>query len=103
PDDPQRLAVLAEAILRNAAGLARPGGRVVFSVCSVLRGECEDLAARVLDVLEPVPFDAPELSAALSATGVGHGATAFRLLPRRHGTDGFFVGSFVRRSLDGRG
>jgi 16S rRNA (cytosine967-C5)-methyltransferase len=109
PEYPTSLADLSEAILRNAAGLARPGGRVVFSVCSVLKEECEAVVARVSDVLEEAPFDAPELSRAALQSALagedddGDANAAFRLLPRRHGTDGFFVQSLQRRALDARG
>jgi 16S rRNA (cytosine967-C5)-methyltransferase len=91
PDDPPRLAALSEKILRRAAGLVRPGGRVVFAVCSVLRTECETVVDRVRDVLSPTPFDAPELEPL-----VPRGETVLRLSPARHGTDGFFVQSLVR-------
>ena len=91
-EDPQRLAVLAESILRSAASRAKPGARVLFAVCSVLRAECEDLTARVTDLLEPAPFDAPELPTELWA-----GKTSLRLLPGLHGTDGYFMASFRRR------
>ncbi|HEY6355574.1 MAG TPA: RsmB/NOP family class I SAM-dependent RNA methyltransferase, partial [Burkholderiaceae bacterium] len=50
--DPKRLAALAESILRPASSRAKPGGRVVFAVCSVLTEECEAVVARVRDVLE---------------------------------------------------
>lgn len=92
PADPERLGKLATAILRGAAGRARPGGRVVFAVCSVLTEEAEAVVAAVSDVLEPAPFDAPDLGSA-----VGAERTSFRLLPRAHGTDGYFVASFLRR------
>ncbi len=92
PEDPARLGALAEQILRSAASRARAGGRVVFAVCSVLPQECEDVVARVADVLEPTPFDAPELPSELFA-----GSTCLRLLPGAHGTDGYFVASFLRR------
>jgi 16S rRNA (cytosine967-C5)-methyltransferase len=92
PADPGRLGELATAILRGAATRARPGGRVVFAVCSVLSEEAEAVVRAVRDVLEPAPFDAPELA----ALG-GSDSTALRLLPRAHGTDGYFVASFVRR------
>jgi len=92
PEDPPRLAVLSEAILRRAGSLARPGGRVVFAVCSVLRDECEAVVERVGELLEPAPFDAPEL-----ASLIAPGATELRLSPERHGTDGFYMKSFVRR------
>lgn len=92
PTDPARLGALSETILRSAAALAKPGGTVLFAVCSVLREECEDVAGRVSDVLEPSPLDAPELDPELVA-----GKTSLRLLPGAHGTDGYFLASFRRR------
>jgi 16S rRNA (cytosine967-C5)-methyltransferase len=92
PEDPARLAALAESILRSVASRAKPGGTVLFAVCSVLEQECEAVAARVTDVLEPTPFDAPELPAELVA-----GKTSLRLLPGVHGTDGYFMATFRRR------
>jgi 16S rRNA (cytosine967-C5)-methyltransferase len=92
PEDPARLAELAEKILRSAARCARPGGRVVFAVCSVLPEECEGLADRVQDVLSPTPFDSEE------ATAIAGAAACFlRLLPLAHGTEGYYVASFSRR------
>jgi 16S rRNA (cytosine967-C5)-methyltransferase len=93
PDDPTRLGVLASEILLGAGSRARPGGRVIFAVCSVLPEECEAVVARVRSLLEPAPFDAPELAGIVAPD-----MTSFRLLPRRHGTDGYFVASFVRRA-----
>lgn len=87
-EDPARLGALAEAILRRAASLARPGGRVVFAVCSVLPEEGEAVVARVSSDLVPIPFDTGALAF------LDRGARCFRLLPRRHGTDGYFVASF---------
>jgi 16S rRNA (cytosine967-C5)-methyltransferase len=92
PSDPARLGELAATILRAAAGRARTGGRVVFAVCSVLPEEAEAVASRVSDVLEPAPFDAPEIDALATRS-----ACAFRLLPVEHGTDGYFIASFVKR------
>jgi 16S rRNA (cytosine967-C5)-methyltransferase len=91
-EDPRRLADQAVTLLTNAASRARPGGRVLFVVCSVLRIECEDVAERVRAVLEPAPFDAPE-----ARQIVGPEQWECRLLPTIHGTDGYYVASFVRR------
>lgn len=88
PEDGARLAELGETILRAAATRVRPGGRVVYAVCSLLAEEGEQLAARVGDILEPVAFDAPEL-AELTTQG-----TQLLLTPVKHGTDGYFVASF---------
>jgi 16S rRNA (cytosine967-C5)-methyltransferase len=92
PTDPDRLGALSESILRSAASRGRPGATVVFAVCSVLPQECEAVTARVLDVLEPATFDAPELPSELVA-----GKSELRLLPGRHGTDGYFMACFRRR------
>jgi 16S rRNA (cytosine967-C5)-methyltransferase len=92
PDDPRRLADQATQLLRNAARLARPDGRVLFVVCSVLRIECEDVVDSVADILEPLPFDAPE-----AVRVAGAGAWQYRLLPTVHGTDGYYVASLRRR------
>ena len=90
--DPARLGELATTLLRAAASRARPGGRVVFAVCSVLPEEAEAVANAVSDVLTPAPFDASETEAIAT-----NSKTAFRLLPVEHGTDGYFVASFLKR------
>jgi len=94
PEDPARLSALAESIVRSAATRVRRGGRLVFAVCSVLEAECEALVARVLDVLEPVPFDCPELS---TLWPNGEAPTAFRIGPTQFATDGYFAASFSKR------
>lgn len=90
PDDPARMGELQASILRNAARLSSPGGRVVYAVCSVFREEAEDVLARVDDLLEQVTFDPTDLD-------VVRGATSVRLLPLAHGTDGYFVAALRRR------
>ena len=92
PDDPARLGELAVGILRGAASRARPGGRVVFAVCSVLPEEAEAVVERVTDLLEPAAFDAVDVEGLATKS-----PSSFRLLPLEHGTDGYFVASFVRR------
>ena len=93
PEDPARLSALAESIVRSAATRVRSGGRLVFAVCSVLEAECEALVRRVRDVLEPAPFDCPELTGLWS----GDAPSAFRIGPTKFGTDGYFAASFVKR------
>jgi 16S rRNA (cytosine967-C5)-methyltransferase len=90
------LTALQRAITQRAAVHLRPGGRLVFAVCSVLREEAEDVVQSLLGTspdLEPAPFDAPSVRAALSAPDLA----SLRLLPHIHGTDGYFLASFVRR------
>ena len=86
------LAELQRSILSRTASLVRPGGRLVYAVCSVLREEAEDVVTIAAAAgLTPTPFDAPVV-----ASVAGTGSTSFRLLPNVHGTDGYFVASFVK-------
>lgn len=89
--DARVLATLQRAILERVAGLVRPGGRLVYAVCSVLREEAEDVVAGVEALgLRPAPFDDPNV------VKVFADATSFRVLPHEHGTDGYYAASFVK-------
>ena len=82
------------AIASRAAEHVRPGGSLVYVVCSVLREEAEDVVSALLAArpeLEPAPFETP------AVTAVAGEAASLRLLPQVHGTDGYFVARFVRR------
>jgi 16S rRNA (cytosine967-C5)-methyltransferase len=94
PADRVALARAQAAIASRAARHVRPGGSLVYVVCSVLREEAEDVLAAVVAAnpqLEPTPFDAPEVRAVFGE------ATSFRLLPHVHDTDGYFVARLRRR------
>jgi 16S rRNA (cytosine967-C5)-methyltransferase len=99
---PADLASMTQRQLAIASGAAlhvRPGGVLLYVVCSVLREEAEDVAAALVHArpeLVPAPFDTAELRAIFGE------ATSFRLLPQVHGTDGYFVAKFVRRLAEGQ-
>lgn len=92
PDDPARMGVLQEAIVRSVATRLLPGGRLLYAVCSVFPEEGAAVVERLRDLLEPVPFDTPALDELIPA-----GAAELRLLPHAHGTDGYFLASLRRR------
>lgn len=86
------LADLQRAILARVAKAVRPGGRVVYAVCSVLHEEAEAIADEAEKLgLSPAAFDS-EIAARIA----GSAGTSFRLLPHEHGTDGYFAASFVK-------
>ena len=100
PEDAPRMGELAAQILRQAALKARPGGRGVYAVCSVFKAECENVLKSVSDVLESTPFDAPELQQIVAKEPKNESAarcTSLRLLPSKHGTDGYFLASLRRK------
>jgi len=93
PADPERMAKLGAALLRNAARHVRPGGHVTYVVCSVLREESEAVVTGVADILRPEAFEA---ICARDLPGAASGM--LRLSPSEHGTDGYFVANLRRVS-----
>jgi 16S rRNA (cytosine967-C5)-methyltransferase len=84
---------LQRRLLATAATLVRPGGVVVYSTCSILAEEDEQLVAGAPADLVPDPL--PEAFAALLVEP--HIA---RTWPHRHATDGFFIARFRRAGGD---
>jgi len=89
---PERIvetAALQNRILAAGASAVRPGGVLVYSVCTISRAEGETVAERFLarhGDFTPDPFE-----------GCHPGASHLQLLPHLDGTDGFFVARFRRR------
>ncbi len=94
--DPAPLAGLPavqRAILDNACAYVRPGGVLLYSTCTLLERENEDVVRAFLrDHREfaPEPFALP---GPVGRADQGH----VTLWPHRHGTDGFFIAKLRRR------
>ena len=98
PEDLFDLIERQRQILRSAARLVRPGGRLVYVTCSLLREE-NDAQADAFLAEEPDFALVPAARAWEAAIG-GPSPAGDRYLfltPARHGTDGFFVAMFERR------
>lgn len=80
-----RLAALQARLLDVAAGLVKPGGRLVFVTCSLLDDEGRGQADAFLARHPGWRAEAPQVPA-----GRPHG-TGIRLTPLHDGTDGFFI------------
>lgn len=92
----QELGKIQRGVLLRAASLVRPGGRVVYATCSVLREEGEDVVEWFLQnapEFRSAPFAGPRMAGLARESA---DPTMLRLLPDVHGTDGYFVASFVR-------
>ena len=117
PQTVQELATLQSAILKSAARLLKPGGRLIYATCSLLPQENEAVAETfsaenpgfepvdVGDVLTQLKvLSVPEPQADGSAAG--HSLCAggenrqkyLRLWPHRHQTDGFFAAIWQKLS-----
>ncbi len=73
PDDPARMASVQLAILRTAARLLRPGGVLVYAVCSPTHEEGAGVVERVaaeLPALRPIPGPWPLSTVAPDPDGI---------------------------------
>lgn len=93
PADIEDLSGRQNQLLLNASHAVKPGGRLVYSTCSVEADENEDVAQTFLENSEGFTSAELPLDASL-VTGSG-GA---RTWPHRDGTDGFFIRAFKRKS-----
>ncbi|HKV44226.1 MAG TPA: 16S rRNA (cytosine(967)-C(5))-methyltransferase RsmB [bacterium] len=91
------LALRQRAILEGASAAVRPGGLLVYAVCTLEPEEGPDVAGAFLSAhpeFAPAPIGGWAAAGAVPASG-GEGTAEF--YPHRHGTDGFFVAAFRRR------
>jgi 16S rRNA (cytosine967-C5)-methyltransferase len=98
PGDIETLAALQSRLLDRAAAMVKPGGRLVFSTCSLEAEEGERQARAFLErhaawSLDPVRSD--EISFLADAvTREGHVRTLPSMLADKGGIDGFFIARF---------
>ena len=97
PETVAAQAELQQRILSSAARLLKPGGRLVYATCSLLRQENEAVA-EAFEAAHP-EFEALPAQSVLADVRVSAPQTLcagpdgrwLRLWPHRHGTDGFFA------------
>lgn len=97
PADIEQLAERQRSILAGAASLLSPGGRLVYSTCTISQRENEEVVGGFLathaefrrDSLAALP---PHIAALCDEEG------ALRTYPHRHGLDGFFAVRLLRRA-----
>lgn len=94
PDELFALPVIQRAILDNAARYVKPGGALVYSTCTILPEENQEVTDGFLaehpDFVR-TPFALPD--------PVGETEGQVTLWPHRHDTDGFYICRMERRLL----
>lgn len=90
--DVERLSQLQLSIAGNASRLLRPGGTLLFAVCSVLTQEGEQVVEALCRdfPLDPCRFEDDAVRAVADGSSL-------RLLPHVHGTDGYFLAALRAR------
>lgn len=88
-----KAAVLQEALLQRALRLVRPGGRVVYAVCSFAAAEGPDVVRKVLAANPGFGLE----STGIKAPFVQPDQTLM-IFPWRHDLDGFYIARIVRKA-----
>ncbi|MFL5255721.1 MAG: RsmB/NOP family class I SAM-dependent RNA methyltransferase [Rhodopila sp.] len=99
PRDVQTMTATQDALLASAEVMLRPGGRLIYAVCSLQPEEARPRIAAALarGVLRHDPFKAEELSGLPEAlTADGFLRTHPGLWPDRGSMDGFFAARLIR-------
>jgi 16S rRNA (cytosine967-C5)-methyltransferase len=97
PGDLPALAEKQKSILRQALAALAPGGRLVYSTCSLEPEENEQVIASAVAatpgarVVSSEPALVPHLRAGADSHAMFDANGFFRTLPSVHGTDGFFA------------
>jgi 16S rRNA (cytosine967-C5)-methyltransferase len=87
-----------KSILHSSVPLVKPGGRIVYATCTLLRQENEDVVEEFMKIypefqlIEPVELS-PKWNNGLVPPG-----SFFKLFPHIHGTDGFFCAVFEKKT-----
>ncbi len=96
PEDLDSLAILQREILSVVQSYVKPGGKLVFSTCTINKKENEE---NVQWFLNQFPFDSVDLTGKLgdqlTADTMKQGY--IQLLPGIHPCDGFFLSAFIKR------
>jgi 16S rRNA (cytosine967-C5)-methyltransferase len=95
PGDPARMAALQSQMLTNAAALVRPGGAIVYSVCSPAPEEGQDVVRAFLDTHAAFHFDSQPSNRDVFK-GLLDTQGMLRTRPDLGGLDGFFAARLVR-------
>ncbi len=93
PEELEQLPAIQRKILANCSRYVRSGGVLVYSTCTLLRRENEEIVTEFLRThgnFEQVPCSLPVCGSCDSGM--------VTLFPHRHATDGFFVAKF--RKID---
>ena len=95
----EEMAAKQQAILFGAARLLKPGGRLVYATCSLLREENEAIAQAFAEA--ETGWKVLPATQALAPLKLAHpeqlcSGDYLRLWPHRHGSDGFFAAVWER-------
>jgi 16S rRNA (cytosine967-C5)-methyltransferase len=90
-NDLKELLEVQAEILRTAQNLVKPGGRLIYSTCSILKEEDEDQIEKFLKEFNDFELQKVELK--------NYSGDFLRLTPFRNNTDGFFAAAMRKKAV----
>jgi len=88
PSDISKLSVRQKSLLSNLVKYLKPGGVMVYSVCTVTPEECGNVVDEILSDQNSLVAETPAL---LNLPASMRDGRFIRTWPHLHGTDGFFI------------
>ncbi|MDG2242147.1 MAG: RsmB/NOP family class I SAM-dependent RNA methyltransferase [Rhodospirillaceae bacterium] len=99
PKDLSRHIETQDAVLTQGGRMTKPGGRLIYVTCSLLRQENEDRVEHFLERHEHFrALSAADIWKSVVGTRYPGRGKYLRLSPRRHQTDGFFIAVLQRKT-----
>ncbi|MCL4235013.1 MAG: methyltransferase domain-containing protein, partial [Deltaproteobacteria bacterium] len=97
PEDPERMATLQLALLHAVAKTVKPGGRLVFAVCTLTAAETRDVAHAFAAQARHQGFRLADVARILEDPCRTHARDGFYLFePTPESPEGFFAAAFER-------
>jgi 16S rRNA (cytosine967-C5)-methyltransferase len=93
PKPLEGLPAVQGAILDNVSAYVKPGGVLLYSTCTLLERENEDVVRAFIDRHQDFTLETLELPEPVGRVEAG----MLTLWPHRHGTDGFFLAKLRKR------
>ena len=97
PADVRELAVTQLALLNHVCGSLRPGGRLVYAVCTLTRSETTDVVA-AFAAAHPEFAPCPLPAAATAPDPAAAGQATLTLWPHALNANGMFIAAWQRKS-----
>ncbi|MGI6555500.1 MAG: 16S rRNA (cytosine(967)-C(5))-methyltransferase RsmB [Bacillota bacterium] len=94
PEDILSMSLLQKEILEKVLDLVKPGGRLVYSTCSLEPEENEEVVDYILR--KHPDFTGEPFGGCFPSLGFNKDAYAVQVAPHTHETDGFFITRLVR-------
>ncbi|MCA0988024.1 16S rRNA (cytosine(967)-C(5))-methyltransferase RsmB [Guptibacillus algicola] len=98
PEDVERITSVQRGILDSQASLVKPGGKLVYSTCTIEEAENQEIVASFLKEHPEFSFDTTMKERLPKKVEAYVDGGELQLLPHYFGTDGFYIATLTKDS-----